>query len=113
MNNAVLEALVQSGHLTSYRHFITDADGQEIADVDAGNGMRETENLELVFPLGVKLYINSICSGSAENTSLLVSSSTSMCKCGHPVHVGSCKGRDFDPAHYASQACGCSNSTEI
>lgn len=66
----LLENLVKTGVLKSYSLKTLDVDGNPITNL--GNDMRETDELELVFPSGETLVISTFCSGSAENTSLII-----------------------------------------
>jgi hypothetical protein len=62
LTDAKLDALVKSGTIKGYRY-------SNIED-EPKSGMREHEDLILVFPDGNKLRISAFCSGSAENTIL-------------------------------------------
>ena len=61
----LLDKLVGDGELTSY--------STEVIEFEPGSGSRETVQLKLVFPSGKVLTIDSFCSGSAENTILIIS----------------------------------------
>ena len=63
MINKVLDSLVESGEITSYKY-------EEILDYPDSES-RKTEKLELTFSTGKKLVIDTFCSGCLENTSLL------------------------------------------
>lgn len=62
MTNEILDSLVRSGELSSYKY-------EEILE-SPDSEVRTTEQLELVFPSGKKLIIDTFCSGCLQNTSL-------------------------------------------
>lgn len=63
MNNKELEKLVQAGCIAGYHYSI-------IENVP-NSGSRESDRLTIVFLNGLSLTVDTFCSGSAENTSLL------------------------------------------
>lgn len=65
-----LENLVKQELLKSFRLFNMNEDGVAVEKV---SGMRNTEKLILVFPNDETLTIDTLCSGCAENTSLIIS----------------------------------------
>jgi hypothetical protein len=64
MTNKELDKLVVNGTLTGYELFTE--------EFELGSGSRETEKLVLSFPNGSKLTIDTFCSGSSENTCLII-----------------------------------------
>lgn len=68
MESLILDKLVKAGVIKHYELKTLDENGNEVTS--PGNGMRETEQLKLIFPLGVVLVIDTFCSGSGQNTSL-------------------------------------------
>lgn len=55
--------------IVGYRYYPEDENGEK----DKESESRNTEVLELLFDSGKSLKINTFCSGSAENTSLIFS----------------------------------------
>ena len=70
MDNSILEKLLSNGDIVSYHRTLRDEDG---VSIEQTKGSRETESLVLTFPSGIKLSIDTFCSGSLENTLLLIS----------------------------------------
>lgn len=70
MEKMKLDELVASGAIISYVFRFLNDEGVELAK--PGSGMRETEELTLTFPSGEKLVIDTFCSGSWGNTSLVI-----------------------------------------
>ena len=64
-----LEKLVDTKCLKSYEFENVDEEGI----VNRKSSNRNTERLTLVFPNGEKLVIDTFCSGSLENTSIIAS----------------------------------------
>lgn len=65
MKNELLDQLVKNKDLLGYEYI------QE--EYEPKSGCRETEKLVLTFPSGNKLILETFCSGSSENTVLLIS----------------------------------------
>jgi hypothetical protein len=74
MKNDVLEQLVSSGDLSSYT--------LETVEFEPGSGSREWDQLMITLPSGKKLIISAVCSGSLENTTIIVDLEGH-----HPVHT--------------------------
>lgn len=70
MNVSKLDILVLNGMITAYKLIDLNEDGEEVKNP---KGFRNTQQLELTFPNGSKLLIDSFCSGSSEDTVLLIS----------------------------------------
>ena len=66
MTDDALEELFLNGLISSYQYEEVDEDG----NVGKTSDFRNTERLTLAFPNGHKLIIDTICSGSSEDTSL-------------------------------------------
>jgi hypothetical protein len=66
----VLDKMIESGTLKYYSFQVIDMDGKDVSS--PGDGSRETDRITLVFPSGEKLNIGTFCSGSAENTCLII-----------------------------------------
>ncbi len=66
MKNSIFEELVNIGDLKSYNY-------ETVEDKDDLPGLRETERLELIFPSGSKLVLDTFCSGSGQNTCFEIS----------------------------------------
>jgi hypothetical protein len=64
LTNDVLDSLVLSKDISSYSY-------QEVPEEESK--FRKTEKLELTFPSGRKLVLDTFCSGSSENTCLIIS----------------------------------------
>jgi len=64
MKDEILQDLVSNGDLLSYEY-------ENIEDVP-GSYFRETERLILVFPSGKNLILDTFCSGSGQNTCLMI-----------------------------------------
>lgn len=62
MTNSELDKLVAANVITSYE--------VSTEEEEPGSGSRESERLILHFPNGMKLQVNSVCSGFLENTGL-------------------------------------------
>lgn len=62
LKNDTLDFLVTSGEISSYKY-------EEILDYPDIES-RKTEKVELTFPSGKKLIIETFCSGCLQNTSL-------------------------------------------
>lgn len=60
----ILDGLVKSGDLKDFK--------LETIEYEPGSGSRETDRLTLTFPSGRELVIDTFCSGSAENTSIII-----------------------------------------
>lgn len=71
MNDKVLDVFVKTGILKDYKYRTLDMDGMVTT---SNSGFRETEQVVLTFANGEVLVIDTFCSGSNENTSLIFSS---------------------------------------
>lgn len=69
MNEDILKSLIDSGTIKSYSLTTLDEDGFAI---DNEEGSRNTERLVIEFNDGRTLSINTFCSGSLENTVLIL-----------------------------------------
>jgi len=64
IKNKVLDTLTAKGFIAGYNF--------SIQEEEPGSGMRETDRLVLFFSDGTCLKLDTFCSGSAENTSILI-----------------------------------------
>lgn len=69
MTNQILNNLVASGEIKSYKYVCVDDLGNE----GLKGKFRNTERLILTFPSGKTLCLDTFCSGSSENTVLEIS----------------------------------------
>lgn len=69
MNNAKLDSLLLDGMIVAYKFVNCDEEGKV---VDRPKGFRNTQKLMLTFPNGAQLVIDSFCSGSSEDSVLLI-----------------------------------------
>ena len=69
MTNPILDALVEKGVIKDYRYVEMD----EAGDIGEISDMKNSEHLVLYFNSGDALGLTTICSGSLENTSLIIS----------------------------------------
>lgn len=65
MKDEILQDLVNNGDLVSYEY--------ENVEYEIGSHFRETEKLVLSLPSGKRLVLNTFCSGSGQNTCLIIS----------------------------------------
>lgn len=72
MTNPILDALVKKGVIKKYMYNNVDEDGF-VGGPLSKSPMRNSEQLVIVFNTGDMLGIDTICSGSAENTELIFS----------------------------------------
>lgn len=71
-NHKLLDALVDNKTIANYELLTINADG-EIETIADENVSRNTERLIITFNNGEKLTIDTFCSGSNENTHLIIS----------------------------------------
>jgi hypothetical protein len=69
MNNAKLDSLLFSGMIAAYKFVNCNEEGNV---VDRPKGFRNTQKLILTFPNSDQLVIDSFCSGSSEDSVLLI-----------------------------------------
>lgn len=65
MKDEILQDLVSNGDLVSYEY--------DNVEDEIGSCFRETEKLVLNFPSGKRLVLDTFCSGSGQNTCLMIS----------------------------------------
>jgi hypothetical protein len=74
MTNDRLEELVKSGTIKSYQYVDVDAYGNYKGTDDyIGGDSRNTQRVVMFFNDGQNVIIDTICSGSLENTDLIIS----------------------------------------
>ena len=62
----ILDALIESNCITSYKFYNVSENGQK----DVCSAFRNSETVELTFPNGICLKIDSFCSGINEDVTL-------------------------------------------
>lgn len=70
MDNEELDMLVSIGSLLGYKY--------STVEFEPGSGNRATEQLVLLFPNGSALKLDTFCSGSSQNTVLVVKSTNAI-----------------------------------